>query len=345
MRFALSLFLSLVPGLATAAAPTLAVQGRLATVSGAAVTDGTYALTFAFYEAADSALATTTAVEPTVAVVDGLFDVRLGSATALDPAPFRGGVVHWVGIVVDGEPELLRLPLSPVPYAFRADSAADLQCTGCVSAAELDPNALSLYARIDTLHQVAFSGSYLALADLPELKPVATSGSYFDPPDRPTLATVATSGSYTSLSEQPTLVGLSQSCSAGAAVIGIDAAGALQCSALGVAPIGAIDAWHSALGGTPALPPSWVTCNGQTVFDDASPYNGQAVPNLNGESRFLRGSASSGGVGGAETHAHGVTQTGADHAPDASHFTDGTIIEPANHLPPFFNVVWVIRVK
>jgi hypothetical protein len=59
-------------------------------------------------------------------------------------------------------------------------------------------------------------------------------------------------------------------------------------------PIGTIVAWHKNIGGTPALPTGWVECNGQTLSDSQSVYNGKAIPNLNGEGRFLRGSSSSG---------------------------------------------------
>lgn len=61
-------------------------------------------------------------------------------------------------------------------------------------------------------------------------------------------------------------------------------------------PIGSIIAWHKNLTGVPALPGNWLECNGQVVSDAASPMDGQALPNLNGEARFIRGSATSGDV-------------------------------------------------
>ncbi|MDH4130024.1 MAG: hypothetical protein OEV44_14800 [Spirochaetota bacterium] len=45
---------------------------------------------------------------------------------------------------------------------------------------------------------------------------------------------------------------------------------------------------------TPKLAANWVECNGQTLNDSLSPYNGQVIPNLNGDQRFLRGGAISG---------------------------------------------------
>jgi hypothetical protein len=113
----------------------------------------------------------------------------------------------------------------------------------------------------------------------------------------------------------------------------------------GMAPIGSIIAWHKSLSGTPVLPAGWLECNGQRVSDPASPYNGVNLPNLNGDNRFLRGNTSSGATGGSTTHTHSFSQTSSDYAPDASHFTDGSLTNPANHLPPYFDIAWIIRIK
>ncbi len=136
-----------------------------------------------------------------------------------------------------------------------------------------------------------------------------------------------------------------QDCALGSVVTGITSAGALTCSPFGVAPIGSIVAWHKTLSGTPSLPSGWLECNGQIVGDAASPYKGAAVPALNGNNQFLRGAATSGATGGSETHNHSFVQTTQDYAPDASRYTDGSIIQPASSLPPFMNVVWIIRVR
>lgn len=58
---------------------------------------------------------------------------------------------------------------------------------------------------------------------------------------------------------------------------------------------------------TPFLPPGFVECNGQTLSDAESPFNGLVIPDLNsGSNRFLRGSLTSGTTGGAATHSHTV---------------------------------------
>ena len=68
-------------------------------------------------------------------------------------------------------------------------------------------------------------------------------------------------------------------------------------------PVGTIVAWHKSLGGgaTPALPVGWVECDGSTISDAASPYDGIAVPDLNSPRNswnsagsFLRGNTTSG---------------------------------------------------
>jgi len=56
----------------------------------------------------------------------------------------------------------------------------------------------------------------------------------------------------------------------------------LSASIVGVVPVGAVVAWHKSFPNTPALPSSFVECNGQTINDSDSPYNGQTAPDLNG---------------------------------------------------------------
>jgi len=117
-------------------------------------------------------------------------------------------------------------------------------------------------------------------------------------------------------------------------------------------PIGAILAWAKSLTGCPALPDGWVECNGQTLSDASSVFDGQVIPNLNGENRFIRGNSTSGDTGGAETHSH---QTGGNRAQvnslattggfqnDTGNYTKGMV--STNHLPPYMNVVFIMRVR
>jgi|GEM_PF-1677378 len=82
----------------------------------------------------------------------------------------------------------------------------------------------------------------------------------------------------------------------------------------GFAPVGAIVAWHKSLAGVPALPSSWMECNGQTVSDAASPLNGRTLPNLNGQGRFLRGGTTSGATQADAMQGHTHDDSGHSHS-------------------------------
>ena len=118
-------------------------------------------------------------------------------------------------------------------------------------------------------------------------------------------------------------------------------------------PVGFIGAWPKSRLNIPALPGTWVECNGQTLSDPESPFDGQTIDDLNGITgapRFLRGASASGGVGGTEDHSHTVDLTGVSAGDPGS---SGGVTVPNNiyptttvsHLPPYYEIVWVMRVK
>jgi len=119
-------------------------------------------------------------------------------------------------------------------------------------------------------------------------------------------------------------------------------------------PIGAIIPWAKSLTGVPSIPYGFVECNGQTLNDTRSPLHGQTIPNLNGEHRFLRGNNTSGSTDGSEMHNHTGT-TGTAQNWDGRVVEWGTgmstghthsfITDNAYHLPPYYSVVWIMRVK
>jgi hypothetical protein len=125
----------------------------------------------------------------------------------------------------------------------------------------------------------------------------------------------------------------------------------------GLLPIGIIVGWAKSRANMPALPGTWVECNGQTLNDPQSPFHGQVIDDLNGAGgpqRFLRGAAASGGTGGADTHAHDIdlqimsanTADGGDHTSVIPTVYTTTGPNPASSaLPSYYEVVWVIRVK
>ncbi len=123
-------------------------------------------------------------------------------------------------------------------------------------------------------------------------------------------------------------------------------------------PIGSIQSWHKSFTNTPALTSDWVQCDGQVLNDGDSPYDGQTIPDLNGESRFLRGSAVS-GTNQAEdfkSHTHSITRdldgsvgSGVEFAanqgisnfqPAITEAQGGAETRPIN-----MSVVWIIKIK
>ena len=133
-------------------------------------------------------------------------------------------------------------------------------------------------------------------------------------------------------------------------------------------PVGCIAAWPKNLTGTPALPPEWVECNGQVISDAASPYDGVTLPDLNTTNRFLRGNATSGGTGGADSHNHqythgavpmttwqsdGSTSLNVNEASLGSSGTQAVVnyavgdyyTKNTTALPTYYQIVWIIRIK
>ena len=147
-------------------------------------------------------------------------------------------------------------------------------------------------------------------------------------------------------------------------------------------PVGSIVAWHKSLTGTPNIPTGWVECNGQTIADGDSVYNGQTIPNLNGQFNayhskgvFLRGSSTSGvfeddafqghrhlrepgGLSEQFWTAGGVTSVsggggssfagagnGTDTGNPVADLTNGTPRTATETRPANMPVVWIMRIK
>lgn len=117
-------------------------------------------------------------------------------------------------------------------------------------------------------------------------------------------------------------------------------------------PIGAVIAWHRDLAGAEvSIPDNWALCSGGVVNDPESPMHGLTMPDLNGGKRFLRGNTASGGTGGSEQHSHFFNLSGDQELGNgasaifATFAPDTMATEPGNSLPPYFDVVWIIRIK
>lgn len=100
-----------------------------------------------------------------------------------------------------------------------------------------------------------------------------------------------------------------------------------------ICPIGGIIAWAKTITGVPALPGSFLECDGSAISDAESPMDGQNVPNLNGTPQMLIGATTSGGTG---TNNHTHQQENASQSLP----TSGASVTQA-----LYDVVWVIRIK
>jgi len=130
---------------------------------------------------------------------------------------------------------------------------------------------------------------------------------------------------------------------------------------IGDVPIGGIVSWAKTLSGVPNLAEGWVECDGTVLVDALSPLNGQTIPDLNGDNRFMRGNSTSGGTGGSATHTHnwntgdigGGTQgveSGASftiprNLTSFAGFNDDVTTDAVSTLPTYYEVVWIMRVR
>ena len=113
----------------------------------------------------------------------------------------------------------------------------------------------------------------------------------------------------------------------------------------GLVPIGTILPWVKTLTNTPSLTGQFVECNGQTLSDADSVYDGVVIPNLNGGTyKMLRGALASGGTAGSDTHTHTTTRVGVSTG-GSSYGMDTNSVDSSSNLPAYYEVVFIIRVK
>jgi len=128
----------LLSSLCFAVPQTMNYQGYLTDSDGYPL-DGTVTIVFSLYNVPSGGSSLWTETQTGVQVTDGIFSVNLGSVTPITP-PFN--TQYYLGITVGADAEMTpRQALTSVGYAFMADSAdeaSDLNCSGCVSASELD---------------------------------------------------------------------------------------------------------------------------------------------------------------------------------------------------------------
>ena len=128
MKYSAMLTLALCTLSATAiASPMLNQQGRL--TNGAGAVDGSYTLTFSFYDKAVNGKKLWSEVHAAVAVKSGVYSVVLGSVNAMPDDIFIANQSIYLELVVEKEKPLARQPIHAVPRAY---TAQHLSCSGCV---------------------------------------------------------------------------------------------------------------------------------------------------------------------------------------------------------------------
>ncbi len=241
---------------ALAAVPTaMTVEGALYSSGGGPAADGSYNVVFSLYKDLNGGTPVWTEGPVAIAVKGGLFTYTLGTKTPLTAAVLADLPTTFFGVKIDADAELPRSPVHSVAYALRSQVAHGLECSGCVTVGQIDPNVLSGYAKTTSLAKSATSGNYADLIGVPDLgvyaklanlAAVAASGQYGDLIGAPDLtglakmadlANVAISGKYGDLSGIPTMAKVDTACGTGLVVKGIKADGTLDCTAGG----GAID--------------------------------------------------------------------------------------------------------
>ena len=144
----------------------------------------------------------------------------------------------WLGVQIEGDPELPRKPVGSVMFALKAGVAGGIDCSGCIGAQQLDPQAFAGFAKLTDLGDFAKATDLNGYAKTSALAKVALTGKaedligaaaidltgYAKTKD---LANVALTGKYADLTGAPTF---GKSCGTGLVVTGIDANGGLQCT-------------------------------------------------------------------------------------------------------------------
>lgn len=111
-------------------------------------------------------------------------------------------------------------------------------------------------------------------------------------------------------------------------------------------PIGSMMPWVKTLTGVPALPAGWVECDGTVLSDSDSPMDGETLPPANSANLFLRGNSTSGGTGGAATNViNKITNAATTGGATVLTGIDGSANSPFVNEPPYYDVVWIIKVK
>lgn len=120
-----------------------------------------------------------------------------------------------------------------------------------------------------------------------------------------------------------------------------------------IPPIGTVMPWLKSLSGTPALPDGWVECDGSTISDADSPYDGVTIPNLTNQ--FLYGASTSGGTKTEDFlpshkhtfYGHPAYPSGAYQRDYGAAATDSNAMQNTTSGTAWegYAVVWIMRIK
>ncbi|MCO4761725.1 MAG: hypothetical protein KC502_09490 [Myxococcales bacterium] len=200
------IFALVAPGVATAATTdTIALEGRLTTSTGKAVSDGDYGLSFSLYDSATSQTPFWQEKGVLLGVKGGWFKHTLGSKSPISAATLASKAKVWIALQIGAEPELTRQRFHSVTSALVAGSAASIQCTGCIPV-----SAMKFSDNIDLGNQSLKAGGITA-----------------------TTVSAATVQAQTFVGDGSKLSGLklpAGSCASGKVLVGINADGTLKCA-------------------------------------------------------------------------------------------------------------------
>lgn len=104
--------------------PQINFQGKLTNTDGTNVTNGTYSIVFSIYTVSSGGSNIWTETQPSVTVADGVFQVSLGSVTALPGSVNFATSSLYLGVKVGADAEMTpRIQFTAAPYAFNASTA------------------------------------------------------------------------------------------------------------------------------------------------------------------------------------------------------------------------------
>lgn len=122
--------------------PQINFQGKLTNPDGTNVADGSYSIMFSLYSVASGGTAVWSETQTGVSVSSGVFQVSLGSITALPGGVNFASSPLYLGVKVGSDAEMTpRIQFTAAPYAFNASNADNLGGIAAGSYVQLSPGS------------------------------------------------------------------------------------------------------------------------------------------------------------------------------------------------------------